>query len=397
MKLFQFDELTYPYVPEIGWETRFSNRFCDPQLVHQTYMEHMDQWKISEEQGFDGIFTNEHHFTAFNIQPACNITTTAITMLTKNIKVGVIGNVIPLRHPIRTAEEFAMIDCLSGGRFIGGIVRGIPAEYVSYNVDPFTSRERVKECFDIIFKALTEEEFDYDGKFYQLTNVSIWPRPIQNPIPFWMPTGSMETIEFCAERRIVGCQVWFPTQMFKDCFDTYRTVAQERFGWNPAFSSFTGGRFIHVAETNEQAIEEAKPALEYMFGPQGFSRPLLPPTSLPGHQTDRSFTHRKQGGDAGLDALSNDVPFEERRSKGVIICGDPDYVTRWLQEDAKTAGYGNLLCMFRCGSLSHDAVMRSKALFAKHCLPELKNINVDQPGTDAPVPRLPSQRIPVTA
>ena len=75
MKLFQFDELTHPYVPEIEWETRFSNRFCDPQLVHQTYMEHMDQWKISEEQGFDGIFTNEHHFSAFNIQPACNITT----------------------------------------------------------------------------------------------------------------------------------------------------------------------------------------------------------------------------------------------------------------------------------------------------------------------------------
>ena len=397
MKLLQFDEVTYPYVPEIGWETRFSNRFCDPQLVHQTYMEHMDQWKISEEEGFDGIMTNEHHFTAFNIQPACNIMTTAITMLTKNIKVGVIGDVIPLRHPIRTAEEFAMIDCLSGGRFIGGIVRGIPAEYVSYNIDPFTSRERVKECFDIIFKALTDEEFDYDGKFYQLTKASIWPRPIQNPIPFWMPAGSLETIEFCAERRIVGCQAWFPTQMFKDCYDTYRTVAQEKFGWNPAFSAFTGGRFIHVAETNEQAIAEAKPALEYMFGPQGSSRPLLAPTALPGHQTDRSFTHRTQTGDATEDALSNDVSFEERLEKGVIVCGDPDYVTRWLAEDAKGAGYGNLLCLFRCGNLPHDAVIRSKALFAKYCLPELKPINVDQPGTEAPVPRIPSQQTTGTA
>ena len=397
MRLFQFDELTYPYVPEIGWETRFSNRFCDPQLVHQTYMEHMDQWKISEEQGFDGVFTNEHHFTAFNIQPACNITTTAITMLTKNVKVGVIGNVIPLRHPIRTAEEFAMIDCLSGGRFIAGIVRGLPAEFVSYNVDPFTSRERVKESFDIIFKALTEEQFDYDGKFYQLTKVSIWPRPIQNPMPFWMPTGSLETIEFCAERRIVGCQVWFPTQVFKDAFDTYRTVARERFGWNPAFSAFTGGRFIHVAETTEQAIEEAKPALEYMFGPQGFSRPLNAPTALPGHQTDRSFTHRTQSRDATVGALSNDVPFEERREKGVIVCGDPDYVTRWLEEDAKKAGYGNFLCMFRLGNMSYDTVMRSTALFSKHCLPELKKLNVDLPGTDAPVPRIPSQQTPVTA
>ena len=51
MKLLQFDELTYPYVPEIGWETRFSNRFCDPQLVHQTYMEHMEQWACSRGAG----------------------------------------------------------------------------------------------------------------------------------------------------------------------------------------------------------------------------------------------------------------------------------------------------------------------------------------------------------
>ena len=156
-------------------------------------------------------------------------------------------------------------------------MRGIPSEYVSYNVDPYTSRERLKECFDIIFKALTEEEFDYDGKFYQLTEVSIWPRPIQNPFPFWMPTGSLETIEFCAERRIVGCQAWFPTQMFKDCFDTYRTVAQERFGWNPEFFSFTGGRFIHVAETNEQAIEEAKASPGVYVRPTG----LLAPAERP--------------------------------------------------------------------------------------------------------------------
>ena len=127
---------------------------------------------------------------------------------------------------------------------------------------------RGKEFFDIIFKALTGEQFDYDGKSYNLTKVSIWPMPIQNPMPFRMRTGSQETIEFSAERRIVGCQVWFPTQMFKDYFDTYRSVAQERFGCDPAYSAFTAGRFVHVAETTEQAIEEAKPALEYMFGSQ---------------------------------------------------------------------------------------------------------------------------------
>ena len=74
-----------------------------------------------------------------------------------------------------------------------------------------------------------------------------------------------------------------------------------------------------------------------------------------------------------MDVLSNDVSFEERREKGVIVCGDPDYVTRFLAEDAKKAGYGNLLCMFRLGNMSYDTVMRSTALFAKHCLPRIKD------------------------
>ena len=102
---------------------RFTNRFCDPQVVHKTYHEHLDEWALCEDLGFDGAFVNEHHFTAINIQPSCNITATAIMMRTKRMKVGVIGNILPLRHPVQTAEEFAMMDCLSGGRFIAGIVR----------------------------------------------------------------------------------------------------------------------------------------------------------------------------------------------------------------------------------------------------------------------------------
>src|SRR5262245_44159554 len=65
-------------------------------------------------------------------------------------KVGMIGHVLPFRHPIQTAEEFAQLDILSGGRFIGRIVRGVPQEYISFNVDPFTGRERFAETYEIL-------------------------------------------------------------------------------------------------------------------------------------------------------------------------------------------------------------------------------------------------------
>ena len=241
MKFYTFDELTYPAVPaEVGPEVRFTNRFCDPRAVAKTYQEHLDEWAMCEELGFDGAFVNEHHFTAINIQPSCNITATAIIMRTKRMQVGVIGNILPLRHPVQTAEEFAMMDCLSGGRFIAGIVRGVPFEYVSYNIDPFTSSERLRESYEIIHKCLTEELFDYDGKYWKLTGVSIWPKPMQRPLPFWMPAGSLETIEFAAERRIVGCQVFYPSEAFRDSFDLYRKVARERFNWEPGYDQFAG-------------------------------------------------------------------------------------------------------------------------------------------------------------
>jgi alkanesulfonate monooxygenase SsuD/methylene tetrahydromethanopterin reductase-like flavin-dependent oxidoreductase (luciferase family) len=383
MKFYTFDELTYPGVPpEVGPEVRFTNRFCDPRIVTKTYREHLDEWAMCEDLGFDGAFVNEHHFTAINIQPSCNITATAIIMRTKRMKVGVIGNILPLRHPVQTAEEFAMMDCLSGGRFIGGIVRGVPFEYVSYNVDPFTSSERLRESFDIVRKCLTEELVDYDGKYWKLTGVSIWPKPIQRPLPFWMPTGSLETIEFAAERRIVGCQVFYPSEAFKDSFELYRKVAHERFGWQPGHDQFVGARLIHVAETNAQAIAEAREAVGYFF--RVFSRPVNNPAPVPGLHSDRSFTHRKR---IERDFPGPHTPFEQMREDGFIVCGDRDYVTRWLENDMKVAGYGHFLGMFHVGNLPHEKVMSSKRLFAEHVMPELRQLNVDaeisQPVTTA--------------
>jgi alkanesulfonate monooxygenase SsuD/methylene tetrahydromethanopterin reductase-like flavin-dependent oxidoreductase (luciferase family) len=265
-----------------------------------------------------------------------------------------------------------MLDCLSGGRFIGGIVRGVPQEYVSYNVDPFSSHERQREAFIIIQKALNEELFDYEGKFWKVTNVSIWPRPIQRPMPFWMPAGSLESIEFAAEYHVSGAQVFGPTLQFKECFDLYRKVAAERFQWSPGFDTFVGARLIHVAETNEKAIAEIRDPLYYFF--KTLARPVINPAPLPGHGSDKSYAHRKR---RDRDLPGPSTPFDEMRRDGFIVVGDPDYVARWLEEDMRTAGYGNFLGMFHVGSLAHDRVMNSKRLFAQHVMPALRNINVD--------------------
>ena len=232
-EIYTFDELTYPAVPaEAGPEVRFTNRFCDPLTVSRTYQEHLDEWALCEELGFTGAFVNEHHFTAINIQPSCNITAAAIITRTKQMRVGVIGNILPLRHPVQVAEEFAMLDCLSGGRFIGGIVRGVPAEYVSYNIDPFTSSERLCEAYDIIYKCLTEEIFDYDGKYWKLTRYRSGPDPFSGPCPSGCPPARGKRLNLPLSGTSQGPGI-FSLKAFQGMFDLYTKVARERFGWTP--------------------------------------------------------------------------------------------------------------------------------------------------------------------
>lgn len=374
MKFYTFDETTYPGIPrEIGPEAKQTNKYCDPEVAAQTYRDHLEEWELCEELGFDGAFTNEHHFTYFNLNPSSTVLTTALIARTKRMKVGVIGHVLPLRHPIQTAEEFAQMDVLSGGRFIGGIVRGVPQEYVSYNIDPFSSRERFAESYQILQKCLTEELFDYEGKFYNLRSVSVWPRPLQKKIPIWMPAGSAETIEFAAEHRINCATLWFPTLAWQDVFDYYRQVAQEKFGWTPGPQNLIAGRYIHVAETNEKAIEECREAVMYVRRLSTFSRPVQVLAPVPGIQTDRSFEFRKH---PGLGMPGPGAPFEKLRDDGFILCGDPDYVADYIKRDAET-GLGHYLCMFHVGSMQHEHVMNAKRLFAEQVMPRLRHLNPD--------------------
>lgn len=386
MKIFAFEEITYPGLPRnLGPEMRITNRYCDPQLVVQHYKEHLEELARAEDYGFDGIFVNEHHFTASNNNPDCNLTAAVLIDRTKNCRIGVIGNIIALRHPLAVAEEFAMLDCLSGGRFIPGMVRGLPAEWVSYNMDPFTARKRFAEAYHIIHRALTQELVDYEGEFWNIAHASIWPKPVQNPFPpFWMPAGSLESIRFAAENRLVACQTLQPTIVLKQCFDEYRRIAAEEFGWTPGFNNFAGLRFMHLGEDHQKAVEEGLGMFSYLM--LSIGRPVLNPAPLPGFNTDQSYKHRRANADdvfSSTEARRNLKPPEvdqaaKYKDAGLMLSGNPEAVAEWLVEDAKAAGYGNLIVTFRVGNGTHKQALKSQELFAKYVMPILRKVNAEE-------------------
>ena len=118
-----------------------------------------------------------------------------------------------MNNPLVIAEEYAMLDNLTRGRFIAGFVRGIGAEYHAMGINPALSQERFAEAHDLIIRAWTEPgPFQYVGKHYQFNYVNPWPRPYQTPHPpIWIPSqGSSSTIKWAAQMRYTYAQTLAP-------------------------------------------------------------------------------------------------------------------------------------------------------------------------------------------
>src|SRR5207253_1710430 len=145
MKSYFFHLMPYPELPsnydsyEAGSVT-YPNIHFDPKVGHLLYNRYLDELEYAEELGFEGVCVNEHHQTTYGIMPGPNLIAAALARSTARMKIAIVGNGIPLRdHPLRVAEEVAMIDCISGGRVISGFVRGIGMEYFGMGLDPTRS------------------------------------------------------------------------------------------------------------------------------------------------------------------------------------------------------------------------------------------------------------------
>jgi alkanesulfonate monooxygenase SsuD/methylene tetrahydromethanopterin reductase-like flavin-dependent oxidoreductase (luciferase family) len=115
-----------------------------------------DQFRCADEFGFDWVTVAEHHYSAFSLSPNPMVMAGALSQIVRRARIAVLGPTLPILNPVRVAEEFAMLDTMSGGRLVAGMMRGTPNEYVTYNVNPAESRERFAEALHLIRRAWTE-------------------------------------------------------------------------------------------------------------------------------------------------------------------------------------------------------------------------------------------------
>lgn len=378
MKFFFFHLMPWPYLdPDFdktygtAWVT-LPNKLYDPEKGHQLYNRYLDELESAEALGFDGICVNEHHQTAYGTMPSPNIMAAALARRTKRVKIAILGNALPLRgHPLRVAEEVAMLDVITGGRIISGFVRGIGAEYHTFPINPTESRERFNEAFELIERAWREEEiFKFSGKYYNANYVNIWPKPLQKPTPpIWIPSqGSVETIEWAAERKYTYLQTFSSFASVKKYLTMYKEVAEVQFGYQVDPEQLGWAMPIYVAETDEQAIKEARGPIEFFFN----KLLRMPPEYFfpPGYLTRRSLKavmESKRG-------LSTNRTLEQLMEEGTVLIGSPETVRDKLKYYHSQIGFGNLIGMFQFSTLSHELTMKNVQLFASEVMPHLKDL-----------------------
>ena len=367
-------DLDYDKTYNASWVV-YPNSNFDPKVGHYLYNTYLDELEMGEDLGFDGLCVNEHHQNAYGLMPSPVVPAAALARRTSKAKLAILGNAFGIReHPLTLAEEHAMIDCITGGRLISGMVRGIGAEYYSMGANPAFSHERFHEAHDLVVRAWTETgPFAHEGKHYHFEYVNVWPRPYQKPHPpIWCPSqGSLETIEFAAhpDRRYTYLQTYSPFNAVKRFLGLYRQVAHDTYGYEAVASQVGWAAPIYVGETHEKAVEEARPHMEAFFNK--FLR--MPPEMLlpPGYLTLRSYKNvmkHKSG-------LSKVRSLEELMETGIVVVGSPDTVRERLSYCHSEAGIGTFLGMFQVASMPHDMTVASMKRFSDHVLPAIREMD----------------------
>jgi len=378
MEVHSFHLMPWRYVQEkVAWP--FSSDQFEAEKGSQLYEDYLQQLEYCEELGYDAVAVNEHHYSAFGLMPSPNLMAANLANRTDDIDIAIYGNVLPLRgHPIRVAEELAMLDNLSEGRLISGFPRGIPSEYAAYGINPDESRGRFEEAWELIEKAWTEPEpFDWDGEYWSYDDVYIWPRPYQDPHPrLWMPAESEQSIRFAASKQVPIGRVFIGTDRIANTFDRYRDIARNEFNWDPEDEHFTPARFVYVAEDMETAREEAEEHLrnfyEYLLG--GVYRAgAVKAVGDSEYHAENAFEYEEAAPARGERIMNFD--FDQFQADGEIIVGDPSYVTEEIERQYDTlGGFGTLIALFQFGTMPHEVAKGNLELFADEVLPEIRHL-----------------------
>ena len=362
------------------------SRLFDPERAHYMYNDFMDEMEFAAEVGFDAVCCNEHHSNGYGLMPSPNLIASALARRANpDTALCVMGNSLALYNPpTRVAEEFAMIDCISGGRLIAGFPVGSPMDTCyAYGQNPSLLRERYLEAHDLVMRAWTEPDtFAFSGRFNQQRYINIWPRPVQKPHPpVWIPGGgSVETWRWCAEMDYVYCYLSYfgykaGLQTMQGFWEEMKRLGKEP---NPYRAGFL--QFVGVAETEAEAYELYREPAEYFYGrclhidprfaaPPGYTTEATQRAGIQSQVANAALQNRK-----ALQVSKSAREFDAILDNGYVIIGTPDQVAEKLRQVIRDLRFGQLMLLLQFGNMDKQLAKYNSRLYAEQVMPQLQDV-----------------------
>ncbi len=156
----------------------------------------LERIEIMDRTGYDAVWLAEHHFSSFSVCPSVHLMGTMAAARTQRLRIGTGVSLAPFYHPLRLAEEVALLDVLSGGRVNWGAGRGFArVEFENFGVPPDESTSRFHEAVEIVLRAWTEERLSFQGTHFRFDDVEVLPKPLQRPRPAGVDGGDLGSVD----------------------------------------------------------------------------------------------------------------------------------------------------------------------------------------------------------
>ncbi len=322
----------------------------------QLYADRLAVIKAAEAAGFRSYHMAEHHMTPLGLGPSPSVFLAAVAQHTSTLRIGPLVYLLPLYHPLRLIEEICMLDQMTGGRLELGVGAGVsPYEVGYYGIDLEEKQALYHEALSIVIEGLTSERLNHQGKYHCLENVPMILKPVQQPMPpLWAGVGSEPGMIFAARHGMNAIGLG-PTSRIKSVVAFYRDAWESQANdpmraFTPTKTPFMGGlRQIYVAETDEQAWAEAKPAYESWI-------------------TALNWLWVEHGTNASTNLAAD---LKTGVDIGAVVVGSPDTVRDALADQVAETKSNYLVLQFAYGTFSREQVLRSIDLFATEVKPAL--------------------------
>ncbi len=306
----------------------------------------------------------------YSMMPAPNLIASALVHRTKNAKICVWGTPPNMEMPNRLAEEYGMLDVMSGGRLEIAFPLGTGMEYWTHPINPATARERSNESIEIILQAWTQPgPSSYEGDFYHYRYLNVWPTPFQKPHPklYIVGSGSPESMDFAARHGLGYSVAFYPHKGHVEVNNQVRKLAK-KYGHTLTDDQFPAGCMIYVAETDEQAEADFKEHLQYFFenNLRTTSKYLAPP----GYMTLAKMRRRLEQAAAIHGGFDWDFLTKNFR----IAAGSPDTIAKKLFTWSRELGASVVNCQAHLGDMPHWKTAKNLTLLAEEVFPRVREM-----------------------